>query len=72
MELKVQRDTNVTICMSGDEASALLALLLVPRRGVLPIADDLHDSLRAEEIEVDTFAANKVDGHLADMYGSEE
>lgn len=72
MELKVQRDTNVTICMSGEEASALLALLLTPTRGVLPIADELFDALRAEEVEVDAFAYNKVDAHLADVYGEHE
>ena len=68
MELKVQRDTRITIGLSEEEASKLLSLLDMPSRGVLPIADELHDALVNEDVRYNIGASDALHAHFNEVF----
>lgn len=70
MEIKVYRDTKITIGLTEEEASQLLALLAVPGRNVLPIADQLYDALLESEVGQDDDSTNNLDAHLCEVYST--
>lgn len=70
MELKLYRDTKVTIGLTEKEAKQLLALLAVPSRDALPIADQLYDALIVAAVTIDVGAADDLDVNLKEIYST--
>lgn len=68
MELQVRRDTQITISMTEQEATELMALLNIPSRGVLPIADELYDAMNAEEVAVSIGATDNLHAHFNEVF----